>query len=263
MVTQKSYRTQAVVLKYVPLWESDRLLTLYTTDSGKLRVVAKGVRRTKSKFAGHLEPLTHVMLTVAEGASLDTITDAQSIQTFRTLKSDLRSISVGIYLAELLDGFSSDNLSNPELFVLLVNTLKYLDETQYSVLLTRYFEAKLLVASGFGPELYVCVECGDLLKPIDHYYSLSGGGILCPLCKSNSQNMIQPISMNTIKVIRYCQREKYDDVSKLILSESILKETESFLSSYIRYILDRDLKSAEFMDIAISDSICTNNASGA
>ena len=262
MITQKSYSTQAVVLKYISLWESDRLLTLYTPDSGKLRVVAKGVRRTKSKFAGHLEPLTHVNLTVNEGASLGTITDAQSIQSFRTLKSDLQAISIGIYLAELLDSFSSDNLSNPELFELFLNTLKYLDKTQYSVLLTRYFEAQLLVFSGFGPELYVCVECGDLLKPIDHYYSLADGGILCPSCKLNSQNMTHMISMNAIKVIRYLQREKYDNVSKLTLSVSILKETEIFLSGYIRYILEKDLKSAEFMDITISDSMCINHSTG-
>jgi len=120
----------------------------------------------------------------------------------------------------------------------------------------------LLGFSGFGPELYVCVECGDLLKPIDHYYSLSDGGILCPSCKLNSQNMTHMISMNTIKVIRYLQREKYDDVSKLTLPVSILKETEIFLSGYIRYILEKDLKSAEFMDITISDSMRINHCTG-
>lgn len=262
MITQKSYRTQAVVLKYIPLWESDRLLTLYTPDSGKLRVVAKGVRRAKSKFAGHLEPLTHVTLTVTEGASLGTITDAQSIQSFKTLKSDLQAISIGIYLAELLDGFSSDNLSNPELFELFVNTLKHLDENQYPMLLMRYFEAKLLVYSGFGPELYICVMCGDLLNPINHYYSLSDGGILCPTCKLNATTVTHPISMNTIKVIRYLQREKYNDISKLTLSASILKETEKILRDYIRYILEKDLKSAAFMDIAISDSMCIDCSTG-
>ena len=252
MARPRTYKTQGVVLKQMPLGEADRLLTLHTPDRGKLRAVARGVRRTKSRKAGHLEPLTHVLLSVAEGRSLDAIAEAETIQSFRGLREDLERVSKGLYLAELVDSFSVEQSPSAAVFELLVSALGWLQETESSALLLRYFEVRLLANSGFGPELHQCVECRSILGPADHLFSSSKGGVLCPQCRVLPGEAMLPLSLGAMKVLRYLQREAYAKAAELEVPALILEELERLLGSYIRYVLERDLKSTEFMNLVTS-----------
>ena len=104
MSRPRTYRTEALVLRQSPLGEADLLLSLFTPHRGKVRATARGVRRLTSRMVGHLEPLTRVDLFLSKGRSLDTISQAQVLDSFQALKTDLETISHGIYVAELVDG---------------------------------------------------------------------------------------------------------------------------------------------------------------
>ena len=248
MARPRTYKTQGIVLKQMPLGEADRIITLYSADRGQIRAVARGVRRIKSRLAGHLEPLTHVAVSVAEGKSLDAITEAETVHSFKRLREDLRRVSEGVYVAELVDGFSAEQSPNPGAFSLLLNTMRRLQRADQTTLVLRHFEVRLLEVSGFGPELRQCVECRSELEPGDYLFSSARGGILCRRCQVTSEDALVPVSLNAIKVLRYLQREPHDEVAALRVPAALLQELERVLRTFIRYLLERELKSADFMD---------------
>jgi DNA repair protein RecO (recombination protein O) len=256
MAPPRTYKTEAVVLKQISLGEADRILTLFTPDVGKVRAVARGVRRPKSKLSGHLELLNQAKVSLSYGRSLDAINEAQSIRSFRGFRDDLQRISKAIYVAELVDGFTIDNSANYELYLLLVNSLSWLESTDNTDLLLRYFELHLLEVSGYRPELVNCVECNTRLEPGDHLFSGSSGGMLCPECRVNSEESLIPVSLNAMKVLRFLQREtSFANVNEFNAPPHILAVLERLNRVYIRYLVERDLKSAEFMNLVSSTRI--------
>ena len=248
MTRPRTYKTEAVVLRQIPLGEADRILTLYTPDIGKVRAVAKGVRRVKSRLGGHLELLNRVSVALYEGKSLDVVTEAQVVQSFRGLREDLEPLSRAMYVAEIVDGFSSERSPNSAIYTLLVDVLAELEKAAPHDLLLRHFEMRLLEYAGYRPELFQCVACRSTLEPRDHLFSCSDGGVLCPTCRVTSSEAMLPVSVGAMKVLRYLQREdKYADVSGLKVSGGLLTETARLLGANIRFLLERDVKSAEFI----------------
>src|SRR5512136_681352 len=159
MSEPRYYQTEAIIIRKIKLGEADRILTLYTPDYGKIEAVAKGVRRPKSKLAGHLELLTYSQLRLARGRNLDTITGSQTIESFMPLKDDLRLSSYGLYAAELINQFTVAHAENSALFELFLEALNRLSRSQNPELTLRYFELHLLELSGFRPQLQECVVC--------------------------------------------------------------------------------------------------------
>ncbi len=252
MSRPRTYKTHGIVLKHMPLGEADRIVTVYSRERGKLRAVARGVRRTTSKLRGHLETLSHVAVSISEGRSLDAITEAQSIHAFRGLREDLQTVSEAVYMAELVDGFSADSSPDAKIFDLFLGSLVQLDEGRSSPQLVRFFEVQLLASSGFGPEFQRCVECGIVLEPREHVFSLAMGGIVCPACKGRSGEAVVPLSLNGIKLLRHFQRTSKTSMPEMSLSPALATELQRVLRSYIRHVLERDLKSAEFMNLVAS-----------
>ena len=206
MPRPRSYRSEVVVLKSAPIGEAGLIVTLYSRDAGKLRAVARGARKPSGKMVGHLEPLNKVELAVVRSRSggLDTITQAQIVELFTSLKGNLEGISRGIYVAELVDGFGAEGSPNGELYSLLVDTLRFLDDLGNGELALRYFELQLLKCSGFMPELYRCVECRKELSPGNHLFSPEAGGTLCPDCTPAAR--IMRLSVQALKVMRFLDR---------------------------------------------------------
>ena len=117
----------------------------------------------------------------------------------------------------------------------------------------RWFEMRLLESSGYMPELVHCVECREWLEPADHLFVCDAGGVLCPNCRSASSGPLLPLPLNTMKTLRYIQRElQFDNVETLKVSEQILKDMERLMRSYIRHIAEREVRSAEFMSLTTS-----------
>ncbi len=249
MARPRTYETEGVVLRQMPLGEADRILTLFTPDRGKLRVVAKGVRRPKSRLAGHLEPLTRARVSVREGRSLDHVGEAETLRSYRRLREDLKLVSKGIYLADLIDSFTVDQSPSTALFDVLVGSLAWLESASGVEEALRYFEVQLLHVSGFGPELRNCVECRSALKPSPYGFCAAAGGILCAGCGASAKGSLIPLSVNAIKLLRFFQREPPAAVAGFVAPSRVLQEAAWALRGHITYVLERDLKSARFMNL--------------
>ncbi len=246
----RSYKTEAIVLRQTPLGEADRILTLFTTDIGKLRAVAKGVRRPGSRLGGHLELLNRVSVSLGQGRQLDVVGEVQTLQTYPRLRADLERLSMAIYMAEVIDLFSPERAVGYTVYRLFADTLDRLQQTPNAGLLVRYFEMRLLELSGYGPEFQSCVECRTELQPREHRFSCALGGVLCPGCRDTSNTPAVLISVGSMRVLRLLQRERSPSrLLEMEIPRGLAGETERTLRTYIRFIAERELKSAEFMSL--------------
>jgi DNA repair protein RecO (recombination protein O) len=174
------YRESAVVLRTMRLGEADRIVTLLTEGRGKVRAVVKGVRKTKSRFGARLEPITHVELQLYEGRELDTVTQAETIDHFRTIREDLERVGRATALLEAVDQVSQEGEPNPALYRMLVGALRALSANS-SPLLVAGFYWKLLSMEGFHPMLDSCASCGSAGPFVA--FDLIEGGALCRDCR--------------------------------------------------------------------------------
>lgn len=244
---QRLYRTEGIVIRRSNLGETDRILTLYTPTRGKLRAVVKGVRRPGSRMAGHVELLNHSSLLLARGRSLDIITQAQSIATFNALRQDLERIGWGCYTAELLGHMAPEQADNYPAFRLLLEVLEQLDQGQNPELVVRSYELHLLNYMGFRPQLWRCVSCDAELALQPHVFSATSGGLLCPRCQEEDR-YAHSLSLQTIKALRYLQRNGLAEADRLVLPADCRGELEQTLYQYIRTILERDVNAVGFLD---------------
>ena len=247
MTKPRNYQTEAIIIKKTKLGEADRILTFYTPHLGKIQAVAKGVRRPRSKMSGHLELLTHSLVSLARGRNLDTVTGAQTINSFLPLKSDLELTSHALYATELVNQFTADNLENYPLFELLLETMRRLCQGGNSELTLRYFELHLLERVGYRPQLEQCVSCHAPLKETTNSFCPSAGGMLCPRC-SQSQPFTYPLSVEAQKGLQLLQNSDYDTASGLKISPALARQLEMVMRNYLRYLLEREVKSAAWLD---------------
>jgi DNA repair protein RecO (recombination protein O) len=244
---ERIYRTEGVVLRRQDLGEADRLTTIYSRDYGKLRLVAKGVRKPRSRKAGHLEPFTRVSLLIARGRELDIITQVETIDDFSGFRYDLDQLGRASYIVELLDRFSvEEGEGNHTQYQLVLNSFDRLAQVELnprSVIL--YFELRLLDLVGFRPELFSCVSCGSEIRPEDQFFSNHLGGILCPKCGRGKKN--PSISLAGLKVLRHYQRSNYETAALPRVSKELFKEVEHLMERYINYLLESQLNVPDFM----------------
>jgi len=188
------YRDSAIVLRTYKLGEADRIVVLMTAVHGKVRAVAKGVRKTTSRYGGRLEPLSHVALQLHEGRNLDVVNQAETIDHFRPLRDDLDRLTRGVALLEVVDQIAQEREPNPRLYQMLLGALRTL-AADPSPLLVPAFYWKVLAADGVAPELDRCVNCGSDEPLVS--FDLGEGGVLCRSCRRGVA-----ISPETIDLLR-------------------------------------------------------------
>lgn len=175
------YRDDGVVLRSYKLGEADRIIVLYSRTRGKIRAVAKGIRRTKSKFGARLEPASVVHAQFYEGRNLDIVTQVELLETNASFRGDLVRFGRAAILLEAVDLVSEEADASPALYKLITGALRELDRSG-NPLIVPAFVAKLLKLEGVQPMLDACVHCArtERLVAID----LSRGGVLCDDCRS-------------------------------------------------------------------------------
>jgi DNA repair protein RecO (recombination protein O) len=180
MSPSRLYRDQGVVLRTIRLGEADRIVTLVTPGHGKVRAVAKGVRKTKSRFGSRLEPISHVNLLMYEGRELDIVTQAETLDHFRTIREDLDRMGRAQSLLEAVDQVAQERELSARLYSMLVGALRSLAARDAPLLMGAFFW-KLLSSEGAHPLLDHCATCGapeDLVA-----FDLVEGGALCRACR--------------------------------------------------------------------------------
>ncbi len=247
MTKPRSYQTSAIIIKKTRLGEADRILTLYTPELGKIQGVAKAVRRPKSKLSGHLELLTYSQVTLVRGKNIDTIIGSQTINSFRQVKNDLDLVSSACYIIEMVNRFTPEETADRRLFDLVLNTLERLSSTGKCGLLLRYFELHFLQKAGYRPELEKCVLCRKQLATASTF-SPSAGGMLCPACQRQSTHYGYTLSAGGLKTMQLIQATDWAGLDAVPVEDSTIDELEKLIRRYVHYLLDRDIKSAAWLD---------------
>ena len=188
------YRDEGVVLRTLRLGEADRIVTMVTKNHGKVRAVAKGVRRTTSKFGARLEPLSHVSFLCGQGRELDIVNQVETTEAFRGVREDLARMSKAFTLLEVVDQLAQERHANPALFDILLGALRALERADAPFLVPS-FCLKVLALEGSAPVVDECVTCGsvDALVAFD----LIEGGVLCRSCRRG-----RAISPGALDVVR-------------------------------------------------------------
>ena len=244
---ERLYRTDAIILSRSDFGEADRLLTVYSQEQGKLRLLAKGVRKTTSRKAGHVELFMLTNMLVARGRTWDIVSQAEIVEPYRELREDLDKTSNAYYLAELTDRFTEEHDPNQPLFELLALTLARLGHIDNTFVLLRFFELHLLSLTGYQPQLYYCVTCQEPLEPVeDNYFHFVDGGTLCPTHGQTRPNA-EIIPLGVLKVLRYLQTQPWEKVADLQLTPDTRRHVEMLLLGYITFMLERKLKSVDFI----------------
>lgn len=189
------YRDTGIVLRTYKLGEADRILVILTAEHGKVRAVAKGVRKTKSRFGGRLEPLNHLNLLIYQGrGELDVVSQVDTIDSPAALFSDLDRLTQGLALVEAVDLLALDRQPVPNLYRMLLGALRALEDRP-SPLVVPGFYWKLLAAEGVSPVLDECVICGEL-EPLVAF-DMNEGGVLCRACRRG-----RPLSTEALRLTR-------------------------------------------------------------
>lgn len=190
------YRDHGVVLRTIRLGEADRIVSIVTEHRGKVRAVVKGVRKTKSRFGARLEPMSHVSLQLYAGrGDLDTVTQAETIDHFRSIREDLDRLAQATSMLEAVDQVAQEREANPRLYQMLVGALRALAARPTAPLLVPAFFWKLLALEGSQPLLDHCAKCGahdDLVA-----FELGQGGVLCRSCRQG-----MPVSAEALALVR-------------------------------------------------------------
>ena len=218
----RSHTTEAVVLRSIRFGEADRVLHLYTLDHGRVGAVAKGVRKTTSRFGARLEPLSHVELVLHRGSGeLETVTGVQLVRPHRAAREDYYRLSVGLIGAEAMLRLFSEQEANERAFVALTRFLDLLDETPHAAErpaldpLGLAFQLKLLWLSGYLPHLTSCAECGEGAALVG--FSPRAGGAVCAGCAARTEALA--LSAEGIAGIEALLAQPLAEAAPLALSE--------------------------------------------
>jgi DNA repair protein RecO (recombination protein O) len=245
-------KSEAVFLKGTNWRESSRILTAFSRDYGKVKLVAKGARRPKSKYGASLEPLTHAHIVFyrRETKDLYTLSEAGVLDSFERIKNDLEKYSQAAVAAEMLDRSLAPEDVNPGLFSFLVDFLKGLDgatpEQGRLILLT--FQLSLSSRLGFEPQIVHCLTCKRKTSP-GFFFSTRMGGILCERCVRFKDRTAKAISHEALLALRKLQDMTWNEVAGLSFSDALRDELDAALAGFLEYHEEhqRVLKSTRFM----------------
>jgi DNA repair protein RecO (recombination protein O) len=243
---ERSIRTEAVVLRHQDWGEADRMLWLFSREMGKTRAVGKGLRKPRSRKAGHLEPFTRVSLQLAKGRDMWIVTQADTVDAYLPLRDDLLRLSYASYVVELLDRFTYEEGENHPLYRLLVETMEHLSSEADPLLVLRYYEIRLLDILGFRPQLFHCAVCTESITAQDQYFSASQGGAVCPRCGSGLQGAL-PVSLDALRFLRHFQRSTFSEAARANISKDTALEIENITQHYLTYLLERGLNTPVFL----------------
>ncbi len=246
----KLYKVEAIVLRSRIMREADKIITVFSRERGKQQLAAHGAAKAKSRKRGAVQPLCHSQLLVHQGKDLDTVSQAESITYFENLRTDLEKLTLAGYLCELVDGLNEDEQPNEPLFILLLTTLKWLNQPKINFAaaekLISGFEIKLLGLLGYLPQLNCCANCGSEISGRINF-SIEQGGLLCRQCAADERRLfsLTPLSLAFLKQLIVT---KPGELAQLNPSAASANEVKRLLHRLVRHYLERRAKTLDFLE---------------
>ncbi len=244
----RTYVTDAIVLSRFDLGEADRVLTLITPRDGKLKAIAKGVRRPTSRIGGSLEPFAELRVALARGRTFDVVTQVTVGHAWLALRDSLESTATAWYLAELADRSLEERHEAESLYGLLHRAYELLDAGMAPGRVARWYEMHLADELGVRPEVDRCVECDRMLEATEAFRWVPPlGGVLCDRHPGPPVS-VAGLSVEALKLLKAYQRLDAEALAGLRLAPSVEAEVETALRDFVRVALERDSRSLAFLD---------------
>lgn len=240
----RSYKTTGIVIKRTNLGEADRILTLYTRERGRVSVIAKGVRRTKSKMSGHVELFYESEFNLHVGKNLDVVTSVELKNNFLNIVKTKESIYAAYYISELLYSLVADGEASEGIYNLLKSVFESLDGVNFEKVIT-FFEILLFRELGHHPEVKNCVNCRGKLDAFGTYFDYLEGGIICKDCFKGT-NVDMRLEPDVIKMLRVLTYRDFKFASRIKLDKKILNGLIGCANMMRREILGKELKTEKF-----------------
>ena len=234
------YKEQGVVLRSHKLGEADKILTIMTQGSGKVRAVAKGIRKTTSRFGARLEPFTHVNLMLYRGrGALDTVTQAEIIAPHMAIREDLARFAAGETMLEAVDKVAEEHERNLRLTLLLLAGCRALDARPAdAAAVAESFMLKLLSLSGFHPSITACAVCGERDPQL---WSAGLGGAICGRCAETGAGSCSRAALDYLAVLALADLNDAGATGQP--DPRVRKESRALLYGFAEYHLERRMKS--------------------
>ena len=237
------YRTQGLVLKKENQGEADQLFTIYTKDFGKLKILARAIRKIKSKLRGNISPFSLSEIEFIQGKAYKTLTDTFLIKDFfekEQLKKDLKKLRVAYQIADTLDDLIKGEEPDEKIWQLLIEVFDKLSGLQFTVhslrFLYYYFLWNLFFLLGYAPQFYHCILCQKKLKEEKLYFSAKEGGIICFACLPKRKITSFLIKPGTIKILRLILEKKLSILQKLKVEKEDIKNLRIISQMLYNYI---------------------------
>lgn len=242
-------KTRGFILTREEIGETSLLLTVYTRDFGKLKLISKGVRTPGEKFisAYELFALDDIVFYERKKKGFYLLSQCELINFFPEVREALDRLSYAIYFVELLNSVTQAGDENFKLYELLLNCLELLSGRASPKRVTRIFEIRLLTLLGLMPRLKSCVNCGRVSEKGRARFSLSSGGVLCERCFARDRKA-GPLLAGTINFISDIENLPFDRIKRIKVTKRVGGEVERLLKSFINYHLDIRPKSMAFME---------------
>jgi DNA repair protein RecO (recombination protein O) len=245
---RRLYVTDAIVLSRFDYGEADRILTLLTPGLGKIKAIAKGIRRPTSRIGGSLEPLAELRLQLARGRTFDVVTQVTMLHAWLGLHDRLEVTATAWYCGELLERSMEERHAAEPLYLLLRRAYELLDAGMAPARVARWFEMRLCDEMGVRPEVDRCVECDRLLEPGDEVRWIPRlGGVLCGRHAGPSM-AAAGLSSDALKVLKAYQRMDVEALAGLRLPGTVEAEVERVLGEFVRHVMERDTRSRRFLE---------------
>jgi len=243
------YSTNAIVTHRTNFGETDRLVTLYTRERGKISTIAKGARKPISRLSGATELLTYGRFQLATGKNLDVITQIEVKESFPRIRADLRKTAYSTYLAELIDKVVEERDPNPDAFDLLLSALYLMERPNDPEKIARMFDLKLMKLVGYEPTLDRCITPQKGLKPLPKgglHFSPELGGVVCRQYGPLPEDAFS-VSREALSTMTTLMAADAPEIERMEIPRKTLDEISRVTRWFIRYRVERELKSLDFI----------------
>jgi len=240
----RSIKTRGIVIKRMNYGEADRILTVFTERLGKVKILAKGVRKITSKMAGNLEPYNLLEMELHEGKTFYTVTSTNIVECF-DCDMALSNSTQAVYISEIIDKVFEESEKNTLAFEIFADSLRYIRNSKNDLAL-RLFELKILEQAGFQPDFYDCAACKKKLLPGQNYINKVSADLLCGDC-ANHTGVAEKIDDGVIKLLRLLQERGVEVCDKISCDAAHITQTEKILDQLLQNALERELKSKKYL----------------
>ncbi|MFH2012546.1 MAG: DNA repair protein RecO [Pseudomonadota bacterium] len=243
------FRTDAIVIRSMDFSESDKIVTFFTRDFGKLRGIAKGAKKSKKRFGNTLELFSHISLFFfqKENLELARINNCSIIRSHMEIYKDIEKMAYGSYFIELVNELVGEREKNSEIFNLLVDSLSLINDHKLGEEIARIFEIRILSLVGYQPQLDECLKCGHRLSNGEiFWFSPVKGGVVCSKCTSGQVNL-SPISPGTLKILLLARDMDFKKIQRLIFSRQALIESKEAITNFVQHQMGKEPNSIKFL----------------